>query len=173
MLRDWIMRRAARTPYWHLDGYMSRYWLFGGSYRDDRATAERDWKGSRLDRWIGRWVAARVHHIHRSDDDRHLHDHPFWSISIVLQGGYYEVLPDRQGQHPHYDDLCAYSRWVSPGKIVFRRGTDRHRLLLPENQGPTVSLFIMGPKTNEWGFYTDRGKVHWREYLGLDSSGTS
>src|SRR5574341_1517991 len=24
---DWLIERAKRTPYWHLDGYMERYWL--------------------------------------------------------------------------------------------------------------------------------------------------
>lgn len=25
---DWLIRRAMRTPYIHIDGYMSRWWLF-------------------------------------------------------------------------------------------------------------------------------------------------
>lgn len=68
-----LIERALRTPYFHLyhaDGslYMARYWL------------RRHAAGSSA------W-AARVHYLATPDEDRHLHDHPWDFVSIVLRGG--------------------------------------------------------------------------------------
>lgn len=48
-------------------------------------------------RW---WVLPRnkvfniyLHFFMRSDDDRALHDHPWWNASFVLDGGYVEHMP--------------------------------------------------------------------------------
>lgn len=49
--------------------------------------------GDYMHRWILRtpWGTLRLHHILRSDDDRHLHDHPFDFTSFLLTGGYLEI----------------------------------------------------------------------------------
>ncbi|MDZ7823006.1 MAG: hypothetical protein U5K75_02470 [Ahrensia sp.] len=48
-------------------------------------------------RWFiiprNRWFNIYLHEIVRSDDDRALHDHPWWSLSLVLDGQMLEVLP--------------------------------------------------------------------------------
>jgi hypothetical protein len=59
--------------------------------------------GDYMHRWIFKhpWGTVRLHHILRSDDDRHLHDHPFNFVSLLLTGGYTEVTADgvdRQGE---------------------------------------------------------------------------
>ena len=41
--------------------------------------------------WViprNRWFNIYLHEFVRDDDDRALHDHPWWNISIVLRGGY-------------------------------------------------------------------------------------
>ncbi|MEW6270437.1 MAG: hypothetical protein AB1689_14195 [Thermodesulfobacteriota bacterium] len=63
-----LVRRAQRTPYLHLDGYMERFWLFRS-----------------------RWLSGRIHNILRSDLDRDLHDHPWHYATVILRGGYVEV----------------------------------------------------------------------------------
>lgn len=57
--------------------------------------------GQRLGReecpYMRRWVlnlglfAIRLHHWSGSDDERHLHDHPWPFLTIVLKGGYTDV----------------------------------------------------------------------------------
>jgi hypothetical protein len=49
--------------------------------------------GSYMRRYIFRtpWFTLRLHHILRSDDDRHLHDHPFDFTSFLLTGGYHRA----------------------------------------------------------------------------------
>lgn len=148
-LADAIIRRAQRTPYFHLyhgDGslYMGRYWL-------------RPYSENRLN-----W-AARVHHIATADYDRVLHDHPWNFVSIVLRVGYTEVRP--VGIEPIWranGEEVTYTVDRRVGSFAYRRATDRHRIVavLPD----TYTLFITGPKRQWWGFYTPFGKMHWREY---------
>lgn len=104
-----------------------------------------------------------LHKILRSDDDRALHDHPWANVSIVLAGGYTEVLPWAQRQAGLDDHLGrTYRQHRAPRSIVRRRATDRHRL---EVYGPCWSLFITGRKVREWGFYCRHGWVHWRQFV--------
>ncbi|HQY71420.1 MAG TPA: hypothetical protein PLW13_13380 [Pseudomonadales bacterium] len=48
--------------------------------------------------------------------------------------------------------------------VVIRRAAQMHRVRLMGAHATT--LFITGPKFRNWGFMTDRGWVHWSEYLG-------
>jgi hypothetical protein len=181
---------ARSTPYYDLPGYMLRDWILG--YRSpDRNGDNPLWKegfrpkSGALYRWLCRNIAVRAHTILRSDNDRHLHDHPSWSLSIVLEGGYWEVfeptpyalqrpaiyerLIDCLETETPDSDLCAHYGiiWRGPGAVVFRRATDFHRLILPRGS-MARSVFVMGKKSNSWGFKTSEGKVYWRTYLGLD-----
>ncbi|MDM8356643.1 hypothetical protein [Pandoraea communis] len=157
-----IIAYAQRTPYFDLRDYMRRWWV--KKPRGHDASADED--GRRETSW-----GARVHNTLRSDAGRDLHDHPWWSISIVLLGGYWEIMPTEQEQPAKWDSrpetmlLRGYRRvWRGPGSIVFRRATDRHRLEIPAG-GEAWSLFIMGPWQRNWGFHTPRGWVPWREYV--------
>lgn len=108
-----------------------------------------------------RWFNVYLHHILRSDDDRALHDHPWWNLSIVLKGGYEEVTP-------------AGTFWRRPGSLVLRRATARHRLILPIRGGGIRycwTLFITGPKVRDWGFWCQQGWVHWRDFAKPGSDG--
>ncbi|RQS39845.1 hypothetical protein DIE01_16150 [Burkholderia sp. Bp8990] len=158
-LVDRIIARAKRTPYFHLDGYMERYWLRQPPGHDaNTSTYDRSKTG----------IGARVHRILRSDNDRHLHDHPWPTISIILRGGYWEILPAMQCQDPSLDPYLWRRVWRGPGSIVFRRAHHRHRIELPDGRD-SWSLFIMGRYTKQWGFYTREGFVYWRTYLGEEA----
>jgi hypothetical protein len=189
--------KACETPYYHLSGYMLRDWILG--YRSPERNGDNPvWKqgngpkpGGALYRWLCRHIAIRAHTILRSDNDRHLHDHPGWSLSIVLEGGYWEVCEpnwtavnfpssyefvlqqlDRGlvGERDVFDRdylACFNIHWRGPGAIVLRKATDCHRLILPRGT-VAKSIFAMGKKSNSWGFKTPEGKVYWRTYLGLD-----
>lgn len=164
-IASWIIRAALRRPYHHLDGYMERWWLLGGSDpgRDERDEAARGWRRAWLDSFIGRYIGACVHHVLRSDNDRHLHDHRWPSVSIVLSGGYWEVTPGDRNQHPSDDVFRYVRRWHGPGSVIFRRAKDRHRLELPAGQ-TAWTLFLMIGKPKDWGFYTSHGWVSATRY---------
>lgn len=198
LLIDALLRihtRAERTPYFDLPGYMGRNWILGAR-SPERNTETPAWRKSDfvapragfIYRAICRRVAIRAHTILRSDQDRHLHDHPGWSISIVLEGGYWEVFeptpfaltcpliyraaldtiaqswiaPEHASDHDYMAQFGIY--WRGPGAVILRRAGDFHRLVLPRGV-IAKSIFIVGARTNSWGFKTPTGKIGWREYL--------
>lgn len=102
-----------------------------------------------------------LHEFLRPDDDRALHDHPWCSISILLEGCYIEEIPE---------GLCLRME----GQVIIRRATDRHRIeLLKKPQGffPCWTLFITGPKIRDWGFHCPQGFVPWQDFVSASDSG--
>ena len=127
---------------------------------------ERAWLLSKFS--IDEFAGVRIHRIARSDIDRHLHDHPGWSLSIVLRGGYFEELPlEPRADLARWTDgqEQTYQVWRAPGDVVYREAADRHRIVIPEGQ-ESLSLFVIGPTVHKWGFYTEAGKVAWGQYEG-------
>jgi hypothetical protein len=154
---DWVIRRAQRTPYFHLEGYMERWWLLrlGRWGMHDNETPQA--QGPRP------ILAARVHHILRSDSGREFHDHPWPFVTIILRGGYTEVRPIIE-EYPWVQLVGEARRYYPPGSILFRRASDWHRLEL--EPGTTAwTLFITGPQLQRWGFLVDGVKVYWRTFL--------
>lgn len=101
-------------------------------------------------RFIVPWKCLRVHHILRSDGDRHFHDHPMDFKSLVLWGGYVEHTPN------------APPRVCRPGSIVRRRAEDLHYLKLLGKSAWTI--LVTGPFRREWGFQTEDGWIPARDY---------
>ncbi len=109
--------------------------------------------GDYLRRW---WVIPRnrffniyLHNICRSDDDRALHDHPWWNVSILLSGSYVEHTPAGEVVRRR-------------GAIVWRPAEAAHRLELRD--GPVWTLFITGPRRRHWGFWCGDRWVHWQDF---------
>lgn len=138
---------------------------------------EQDNKGA----YIRRWYVARkwtrllenvyLHNVLRSDDDRALHDHPWWNVSIVLWGGYYEHMPVYPKAFKMGVNMATKRVWRGVGSIVFRRATDPHRLEIPAHPcNPTWTLFITGKKVRDWGFYCPERWVH-NESFGENGCG--
>lgn len=84
-----------------------------------------------------------------SDPARPLHDHPWDNVSVILAGGYNEVIPDWAPQARR------------AGDVIHRSASERHRLVLPMGMRYSMSLFTTGPAIREWGFYCKNG---WRPY---------
>lgn len=110
-----------------------------------------------------RWLSARVHHIAREDNDRHMHDHPWSFASWVLRGSYIERRPMETNPCFVGDSELTYATARGTGSVAFRRATDRH--LISQVAPDTWSLFIYGPVRQWWGFYTPEGKVYFADYL--------
>jgi hypothetical protein len=110
-----------------------------------------------LSRW---WLIPRnrffnvyLHKFTRSDSDRALHDHPWYSMSVLLKG---KLLEHQLGA----------DRWIKRFVPVFRSARFAHRLELIE--GPVWTLFITGPRIREWGFHCPGGWVHWTVFTTAD-----
>ncbi len=118
-----------------------------------------------------------LHHFTRSDDDRALHDHPWPSLSILLDGG----LIEWRFMRPHLKAEAGYQRIpFYEGDVVYRPAALAHRIELcagfynsvdagveKEWFGPAVpamTLFITGPKIRPWGFHCPGGWVPWEVF---------
>ncbi len=124
--------------------------------------------GGESDPYLRRWFitprgdgpACYLHQFLRDDDDRALHDHPWASCGIILKGGYIEQLP-----------TGAVERQV--GDVIVREPEHRHRVVLHRdaegNPIPAWTLFLVGPRAREWGFWCPghgdgERFVHWRDF---------
>jgi hypothetical protein len=170
---DKLVERAKRTPYFHLTGYMNRYWLvpYGDvvdrtvehaekgthtTYNSTDGTGPVTWRRpvARLLQLCG--VAARIHEILRSDLGRDPHNHPWSYVTVVLRGGYTEERFNEWGG-------LVSRKWHGPGSIMFRPANSWHKLTVPDGTVATT-LFITGPKQQRWGFNVDGKVVPYTEY---------
>lgn len=168
-----LVRRAERTPYYDLPGYMRRLWLVPYKEvikRKERACPPTDdestdgtgpvpfkerplaWLLQRFD------IAVRVHTILRSDRDRWPHNHPWPYITVILRGGYWEHQYNSNGQY-------VAIKWYGPGRILFRKAQSWHKLELPEFQ-EAWTLFITFRKKQTWGFNANGRFVPYYQYDG-------
>lgn len=116
--------------------------------------------GDYLHRWYviphNKWFNIYLHRFTASDDDRALHDHPWWSLSFCLKGKLREVLED---PHPVYAAIPDFEK-VRQRNIrrflpYLRSPTLMHRIIL---KSPVAwTLFLTGPKQRDWGFRTPNG----------------
>ena len=79
-----------------------------------------------------RFFNIYLHQFLCDDEDRALHDHPWWSMSIILKGGYKEwFFKDPElaatGEHP-FDNL--WFKFRKPGMIRWRNAKVAHRIEL-------------------------------------------
>lgn len=106
------------------------------------------------------WFGIKIHWINRPDQDRDLHDHPWWFLSLVLWGSYDEVTPavfEKDGEW-FETQKTRRIRWFN-----VKRAPQAHRISRVSRH--VVTLVINGPKTRDWGFYTVDGWVRWDHYV--------
>jgi len=127
-----------------------------------------------------RWTNAYVHEIHGADG-RYvgLHDHPWWSLSIVLQGELREYVHEYPALNieRRRRDLAHWR--IDPPHVVARRfaymrrnplggavlvDVPRVKLRPPGYSHALVpvtpvvrTLFLTGPVVAQWGFHTPLG----------------
>lgn len=111
-----------------------------------------------------RFFNIYLHHYTGSDDDRAMHDHPWWSVSFCLWGNLVEHYVEfTREDHPH-----GFVGWIMDHRKIcwllpyVRRPQHTHRLELKSKHAWT--LFITGPKVREWGFHCPQGWVHWEQF---------
>lgn len=140
-----------------------RRWLFARAMCLTRRPADFVIGDGYLYRW---WVIPRnkifniyLHGIVRDDDDRALHDHPWWNVSLILSGSYIEHMPGSR------------SRRLRAGDVVFRRARALHLLSIPDGVEIVWSLFVTGPKLRTWGFACPQGWRPWYEFVDPNNIG--
>lgn len=102
-----------------------------------------------------------LHRFHGPDPGRHLHDHPWSFLSIVLRGGYLEE---------NFTWPVYVKRWS------YHRAEDAHRVARLFRT-PTWTLIIRGRRRRQWGFFLAEALtirwVHWETYCGVDQVDSS
>lgn len=188
-----IPRFAARPPDYVVGGdnpegaYLNRWYL----------TPWRRWQarlGRRAEANPTTWnlLSARLarllpnlylHLFLRDDDDRALHDHPAWGVSLLLRGTYIEHTIAGGGIHFRRRYSAGSLRFLPAGGQGAKGKAHRIELTRQEylraecqdgvvrlvpRQGeplPCWTLFLFGPVTREWGFHCpEQGWIPWREF---------
>lgn len=125
--------------------------------------------------WViprNRWFNIYLHRFLRSDDDRALHDHPWWNCSLLLRGEYTEVLPALPRDPAYCQRYGLHVRKVRRAPaLLFRRASAAHRIEL--HAGPVWTLFLTGPVIRAWGFWCSRFWRHWRVFTDPATGGTT
>jgi len=115
-----------------------------------------------LDRWFiiprNKLFNIYLHHIRHSDDDRALHDHPWWSISLCLDGYMSEVTSEGR-------------KLIEMGHLVVRSTNFAHRLEIAEGAAGCWTLFVTGPLVRTWGFHCPQGWRAWYDYVDMKNPG--
>lgn len=118
----------------------------GGSNPPPRTKFAAKWReelscitGTYLQRWYIEtpFFSIRLHHWLHSDDDRHLHDHPWNFITIILKGSYTDVSENGK-------------ELMHIGKIAYRSATHKHYVKIDKD---CWTILFTGPKIRKWGFW--------------------
>lgn len=142
-VKSWLARLVSGNPHFVIgmnnpDGpYMFRWYLIPRNH----------------------YLNLYLHKFLRDDDDRALHDHPWWFVSIIIHGRYSEIIPPGEEIKRH-----RFS-------IAFRPAIWRHRVILKTK---TVwSIVLTGPKIRTWGFWCPQGFVRWQDFTAPNATGKS
>ena len=156
-LLDWFWKLIRLKPHYYIGGFESPY----------------------LIRWYifprNHWWNLYLHKFMRDDDDRALHDHPWWFWSFMLRGEYTEYL----GEDVSNTGMNGFPIHVrrKAGSLVFRRAEHRHRVSLPKNPDgtpqPCWTLVLTGPKSRLWGFWCPQGFVPWYDFVEHTATGNT
>jgi len=100
------------------------------------------------------------------DDDPILHDHPYWFVSIMLDGELREnYSPTPAADVSALGRVWERSRILRAGDIVFRSSTMAHQLVVRRE---AWTLMISGRRVREWGFWCPKGWREWYKYVATN-----
>lgn len=126
-----------------------------------------------LVRW---WIAKNIffsiyfHVILKDDDDRALHDHPWPSLSLCLDGTVGEYYANPTSKQFNGKDLQVFYRSHNQGDWVYRPATLAHRLIVFQGIG-AITLFMTGPRIRKWGFWCPHSWRFWRDFVDGTNKG--
>lgn len=104
-----------------------------------------------------KYLNLYLHRFLRSDDDRALHDHPWWFVSILIRGQYNEIT-------------SSSIIYRSSFSLAYRPALWRHRVELVNNN-PCWTVVLTGKTRRIWGFWCPKGFVPWFEFTKQSDSG--
>jgi hypothetical protein len=108
-----------------------------------------------------------LHKMVRPDGDPDPHDHPWDFWSLVVWGGYVEHVYNMVAKEVHREP--RHFPWHVHRKLLaldFRDATHMHRVHTLF-KGVSWTLVMTSGRQREWGFWTDKGWVHWKQYKSV------
>lgn len=112
--------------------------------------------------YLVRWVAdfwffsIRIHHWLSSDDQRYMHDHPWFFVTLIISGGYTEWTPTP------IDEVAAMGprvgKWYGRWSLLKRAASWKHTV---ETKG-AWTILLTGRNKRRWGFWVN-GKLKRRD----------
>jgi hypothetical protein len=93
------------------------------------------------------WFSIFIHGMYdrRGDQDAHCHDHPWNFWSLILWGGYFEVVHDTVNHH--YGVRHLGSVQYMPARGIYHR-------VIELNRSRSYSLVVASRETVPWGYWT-------------------
>ncbi len=112
------------------------------------------------------WGGIMVHFINDPDVEPDMHNHPVTFLSLILRGGYAELLGRPNAFFPK---TPAATKPHEPVEWIRRRWfnfvrAEKHVHKIVSVKPGTVTLCFYGPRRCTWGFFTEAGFVPWKEY---------
>ena len=103
------------------------------------------------------WFGVFLTDIHKPDaDERDPHDHSRWFASLILSGGYTElVYGDPANRNVR---ARSHGRWSLHAMPMTKAHT------ITGVRGRLRTLVIAGKSRGTWSFWTAQGKVDWKAY---------
>lgn len=108
------------------------------------------------------WLRIYLHKICRSDEDKHLHTHPWNFISFILKGGYNQLFCADLDFLP---SIQIFERF----NIVHMNRYDGHQITLSHT--PTWTLVFAYGGYKDWGYFTERGYIDHKNYREMKNNG--
>lgn len=147
-LLAWVRSRKVRIV---VDGkpYLDRYHLLGSPSSTGRKVV--------------------LHHFLSSDPGEDLHNHPWSGFSIILRGGYVEqsVRAKAIGNQAVFLNHTETKVFL-PGDTNRLGKHDVHRVTLLDEERGCWTLFFIGKRQDEWGFFNQKTGAYtpWYEVKG-------
>jgi hypothetical protein len=103
------------------------------------------------------WFGVFLTDVHKPDTGRDPHDHSRPFISVILSGGYIEVVYANQSGMINLTSKLR-RRW----SVHLMRTTEAHTIRFVQRD--TRTLVFAGRSRGTWSFWTPDGLVDWKEY---------
>lgn len=105
-----------------------------------------------------------LHKFLKGDPDD-LHDHPWPYATLILSGGYWEVVPEDESLPRKADGSLVTKRiWRGPGHFRLCPPNSYHRVEL-EPDVTCWTLFMPGPQRRDWGFDVNGVWMQFEKYF--------
>lgn len=116
------------------------------------------------------WFNIYIHHILKSDEDAHPHDHPWHFVSIILWGGYIERWLGAYENYRYWMGVPLREDVRGIGNLIIHNAKDFHQITLRKKSAWTL-VFTSSRERPSWGYQTSEGWMDFKKYRQLKRAG--